>query len=86
MIYIVTCTSMADSSKIIDKYPILRKYNFEIDYPYPNKTMPRLFVKIDDLVEFARDVDEEIIINSKTYCKEDEGFVTVGIYDDWREL
>lgn len=86
MKYIINCTSeWGEGKKIIEKYPVIKKYNYEIDYPYPRKEQDRLLVEIDDLIKFAKDVKQEIIIITKQYNDEDKGFVTLEIYDTWRE-
>lgn len=79
---VIVCTSLLNSNKIIEKYPIIKNYKYEVDYPYQNKTYDRLLVEIDDLVKFAKDINQEIII-----CLETDigGFVTLEIYDTWRE-
>lgn len=85
MKYVVVCTSLLNSNKIIEKYPIIKNYKYEVDYPYANKVCPRLLVEIDDLVKFARDVSNEIIICAEPYYQEDKDFATIEIYDTWRE-
>ena len=86
MKYIIDCTSECrEGKKIIEKYPIIKKYNYEIDYPYLCKEQDRLLVEIDDLIKFAKDVKQEIIIITDQYNDVDKGFVTLEIYDTWRE-
>lgn len=67
----------------LDKY-VCDKY-YKIDYPYPCKEQDRLLVEIDDLIKFAKNVKQEIIIITDQYNDEDKGFVTLEIYDTWRE-
>jgi hypothetical protein len=76
--YIIDCTSEWKAKKIIEKYPIIKKYDYEID-------KDRLLVEIDDLIKFAKDVKKEIIIITGQYNDGDKGFVTLEIYDTWRE-
>lgn len=78
MKYIIDCTSEWKAKKIIKKYPIIKKYDYEID-------KDRLLVEIDDLIKFAKDVKKEIIIITGQYNDGDKGFVTLEIYDTWRE-
>lgn len=85
MKYIIHCTSEWKGEKIIEKYPIIKKYNYEIGYPYPYKEQSRLLVEIDDLIKFVKDVKQEIIITTDQYNDVDKGFVTLEIYDTWRE-
>lgn len=86
MWYIVDCSSVNNSNQIIEKYPIIKNYKYKIDYPYSlYREMPRLLVKINDLVKFTREVNEEIIIRTDAFTEENENFVTLEIYDDWRE-
>lgn len=85
MKYIIHCTSEWRYKKIIEKYPIIKKYNYEIDYPYPCKEQDRLLVEIDDLIKFAKDVKQEIIITTDQYNDVDKDFATLEIYDTWRE-
>ena len=80
MKYIIHCTSEWRGKKIIEKYPIIKKYDYEID-----KKQSGLFVEIDDLIKFAKDVKQEIIIITDKYNDGDKGFVTLEIYDTWRE-
>ena len=80
MKYIINCTSEWEAKKIIEKYPIIKKYDYEID-----KEQARLLVEIDDLIKFAKDVKQEIIIITDQYNDGDKGFVTLEIYDTWRE-
>lgn len=77
MWYVINCSSVWDSSKIIEKYPIIRDYNYKCGYPYPNS----LLVRIEDLIKFMKDINEDIIIR-KDMEKE---FIILEIYDDWRE-
>lgn len=77
MWYAINCSSVWDSSKIIEKYPIIRDYNYKCDYLYPNS----LLVRIDDLIKFMKDINEDLIIR-KDMEKE---FITLEIYDDCRE-
>ena len=86
MKYIINCTSeWREDKKIVEKYPIIKKYGYEIDYPYPYKEQARLLVEIDDLIKFAKDVKQKIIIITDQSNDVDEGFVTIEIYDTWRE-
>lgn len=80
MKYIINCTSEWEVKKIIEKYPIIKKYDYEID-----KKQGGLFVEIDDLIKFAKDVKQEIIITTDQYNDVDKDFVTLEIYDTWRE-
>lgn len=83
---VVVCTSLLDNNKIIEKYPIIKNYKYEVDdYPYANKVCSRLLVEIDDLVKFERDVSNEIIICPEPYYQEDKDFAPIEIYDTWRE-
>lgn len=85
MKYVVVCTLEWDANKIIENYPILKEYKYEIDYLYPNKTMARLLVEIDDLIKFVKEVKQEIIIRTDQYNDADKGFITIEIYDTWSE-
>ena len=77
---VIVCTSEWKVKKIIEKYPIIKKYDYEID-----KEQARLLVEIDDLIKFVKDVKQEIIIITDKYNDGDKGFVTLEIYDTWRE-
>lgn len=75
MWYVIICSSVWNSSKIIEKYPVIRCYDYKYGCPYSNS----LLVRIDDLIKFMKDINEDIII-----CKDmEEGFNILEIYDDW---
>ena len=40
MRYVLTCASVWENDKIVDKYPIIKKYNPVIDYPYNDEEDP----------------------------------------------
>lgn len=80
--YDLTCTSVWDKTKIMDKYPVLKNYEIRTEYPYPNPDKPRLVIKVDDLRKFYDDIGEEIII-AKDIC--DNTMYSLEIYDDYRE-
>lgn len=84
MKYVLTCASVWENDKIIDKYPIIKKYNPVIDYPYNNKESPRVTIEVDDLVKFCYDIDNDIIIG-KAYLDADKGMLHLTIYDDYLE-
>ena len=60
MWYIINCSSVWNSSQIIKKYPIIKNYNYKCGYPYPNS----LLVRIDDLIKFMKEINEDIIIRN----------------------
>ena len=77
MWYVINCSSVWDSEKIIEKYPIIKDYNYKYGCPYPGS----LLVRIDDLIKFMKDIDQDIII-----CKDmEKEFYVLEIYDYWRE-
>lgn len=80
---VLTCASVWESKDIVDKYPVIEKYNPVVDYPYPNKCVSRLVIEVDDLIKFCYDIDNDIIIG-KAYM-EDEGMLQLTIYDDYIE-
>ena len=80
--YCLTCTSTWDACKIIDECPVLSDYETRIDYPYLNKEVARLIIKVDDIRKFCDDIGEKIIIAK---CYHDEAMYSLEIYNDYRE-
>lgn len=71
-----------DANKILSVYPILKEYEPEIDFPYENKTVPRLTVEISSiskLLKLQQGIGKEIILGKF------EGVYYLEIYDDYRE-
>lgn len=67
---------------ILSVYPILKEYEPEIDFPYENKTVPRLTVEISSiskLLKLQQRIGKEIILGKL------EGVYYLEIYDDYRE-
>lgn len=78
----IICTSIWDTTKIVERYPILKKYKSRIEYPYENKEIGILIVAVPDLKKFVSDVEQEIVIykdDGGAYCW------VLEIYDDYRE-
>ena len=88
MKYVLTCASVWENDKIVDKYPIIKKYNPVIDYPYNDEEdpeeYPRVTIEVDDLVKFCYDIDKDIVIG-KAYLDADKGMLRLTIYDDYLE-
>lgn len=84
MKYGLYCALVWNREDIIGKYPVIKKYKPEIDYPDPNNNTARLTVEIDDILEFYKDVERAIIIERDT-GKFDKGNMAITIYDDWIE-
>ena len=84
MRYVLRCASVWENEKIIDKYPVIEKYNPVNDYPYNNKETSRVIIEVDDLVKFCYDVDNDIIIG-KAFLDADKGMLYLTIYDDYIE-
>lgn len=68
--------------EILSAYPILKEYNPKIDFPYKNKKMPRLTVEITDLVEFRKNVGQDIVLTEDWL---NDNVLKVIIYDDYIE-
>lgn len=75
-----------EPDEIISKYPILKKYDPKIDFPYKNEEVPRLTVEIPDLVEFRKSIGQDIILEDD-YTKDNmlDNILQVLIYDDYIE-
>ena len=71
MRYVLTCASVWENDKIVDKYPVIEKYNPVIDYPYSNPNAARLVIEVDDLIRFYDDVKQEVIITIDDISDED---------------
>lgn len=68
-----------EPDEILLSYPVLKKYKPKIDFPYKNKKVPRLTVKITDLVKFRDAIGEDIILTSDW---NEDGMLEVLIYDN----
>lgn len=71
-----------EPDEILSAYPILKKYEPKIDFPYENKTVPRLTIEvssISELLELQQGIKEEIILGQF------EGEYFLEIYDNYRE-
>lgn len=85
MKYGLYCASCIWNRKdIVDKYPVIKKYKLEIDYPYPNRNLARLMIEVDNVLEFYKDVGQPIIIDQDKE-PDNEIIMTITIYDDWIE-
>ena len=77
-----TWLSDNDPNVILSVYPILREYDSKIDFPYEDKTTPRLTIEvssISELLELQKGIKEEIILGQF------EGEYFLEIYDNYRE-
>ena len=80
MEYSLRCTSVWGKVKeIIEKYPVLEKYQTRVERPYPNPIAERLVIKVDNLPKLYDDIKQEIILSKDEFGYELE------IYDDYRE-
>lgn len=83
MRYRLVCTSKWKAKDVIEKYPVINKYEPIIDHPYPNPEAERLSIKVNNLIDFYNDIGEEIILGKK-YLNDDDMYY-LEIYDDYRE-
>lgn len=77
-----TWLSNNEPDEILSVYPILREYDSKIDFPYEDKTTPRLTIEVSSiskLLELQQGVGEEIILGKF------EGDYYLEIYDNYRE-
>ena len=85
MKYKLNCTSCwgDELNNILNKYPNLKEYKIETDYPYPNKECVRIIIEVNDLMKFYEDIKEEIIISKEN--NGNDSLYSLEIYDDYRE-
>lgn len=84
MRYALKCASVHwDDKTILDKYPIIQKYNPVLDHPYPNKNVERVTIDVDDLIDFYYDIGYPIILENDDM--DDEKMLCLTIYDDYIE-
>lgn len=84
MRYALKCASVYWGDKtILDKYPIIQKYNPVLDHPYPNKDVKRVTIEVDDLIDFYYDIGHPIILENDDM--DDEKMLCLTIYDDYIE-
>lgn len=82
MRYALKCVSVIwHDEEILDKYPIIHKYNPVIDYPYPNKNVARIIIEVADLIDFFYDIGYPIILNNDVEYSENK-LLCLTIYDD----
>ena len=84
MRYRLVCTSKWKAKDVIEKYPVINKYEPIIDHPYPNHPEAEILsIKVNNLIDFYNDIGEEIILGKK-YLSDDDMYY-LEIYDDYRE-
>lgn len=84
MRYILCSSKYYKDIKILEQYPVLKKYKPQIDYPYPNPKAARLSIEVDDIIKFRDDIGKDIIV-SKDVCECDDIKYSLEIYDGYRE-
>lgn len=67
------------NENILNKYPVLNKYNPVIKHPSPS--MEELTIEVDDLTKLYDDIGVEIIIGKDS----NDNMYYLEIYDDCRE-
>lgn len=74
---------------VLNKYPILKKYNPVVDYPYKNKSENRITIElksIEDLLKLHNELRQDLIIRNEDYCFDNESeHCSILIYDDYIE-
>ena len=73
--------------ELVILYPELKKYDFKVDYPYPNANAPRAtiyFNNLEDLLKLKSEVKQEIILDDVFKAIDNVRYV-LEIYDDYRE-
>lgn len=82
MRFAITRPIYDEPDEILSAYPVLKEYDFKIDYPYKNKKVPRLTAKIEDLVKFRESIGEDIVLEDDFAG---DGMLRVLIYDNYIE-
>lgn len=77
----ILSTKYYGTREIIDRYPILRDYNFEV-IGEPRRSWPYITLKdLDDLLKLTAGLDKQVIL----WYDFDQGAYFLEIYDDYRE-
>lgn len=77
----ILSTKYFDNREMLDKYPLLRKYEFEMVGNSRHQMAYITLNSLDDLLSFIAELDMQVVL----WYNHEQGMYYLEIYDDYRE-
>ena len=74
----ILSTKYYDNKEMLDKYPLLRRYGFEMIGNYRHQIAYITMNSLDDLLGFIAEIDMQVVI----WYNYEQGIYYMEIYDD----